>query len=58
MAAKERAKSLLVHYFKVVWPFDQPFWEDNKAEIRNIVEYIIEAAVEACKEELRKEKEA
>ena len=44
---EERAKHLLVHYFNVVARHAGFKWDgDNVAEIEDIVEYIVAAAVE------------
>lgn len=39
---KDRAKRLLVHYFRVVWPEDKPFDSDNQSEIEEIVDAIFD----------------
>lgn len=48
---RERAKRLLVHYFGTVWPRERFNWDgDNVVEIEEIVDLIIEAAVERLEE--------
>lgn len=48
------AKRLMVHYFKTVWPGSVFTWnEDNQAELRVMVDAIIDAAVEETLKEVR-----
>jgi hypothetical protein len=50
---ENRAKSLLVHYFRILFEKNNLYFEgDNVAEIELIVEWIIEAAVKRVEEEM------
>jgi hypothetical protein len=41
------AKSLMVHYFKTVWPQDKQWHSDNQVELELLVDAIVNAAVVA-----------
>ncbi len=41
-----RAKRLLINYFKVCWPAETHFFNDNRSEIEDIAGSIVDAAVD------------
>lgn len=48
---RERAKRLLVHYFRAIWPREKYNWDnDNVVEIEEIVDLLIDAAIHECRD--------
>jgi len=51
---QERAKSLLVHYFRLLAKKSGVYWDsDNDSEVGDIVDFIISATLQESRESLK-----
>jgi hypothetical protein len=55
----DEAADLLIHYFRTIGGIDRADWDpDYSAEIRNLVDHLMDAARDIAREEIRAHQES